>query len=290
MRFSTSALARKIQSTRWHAFRYLNYCRWKLGPVRQSREAHKLGWPLVVSLTSYPARFKNLPLTLKCLLSQTIRPDVVVLWIAEGDKAALTHEITKLQEHGLSICYCADLKSFKKIIPSLLKFPDSFIVTADDDIVYPLNWLGDLVSGFSGNLKEIVCHRAHKIRLGLDNLPSRYAEWEFQTRVKEASSLIFPTSGAGVLYPPGIFDERVTDEATFMSLCPTADDVWLYWMVRLEGGIFRLIGDSRVMTWPRGEIEALSSRNIEFSNDIAIVKLTERFGPCWLSEAREFDK
>ncbi len=103
-------------------------------PMRRKGKAHGLPSPLIISLTSYPARFGKLHLTLKCLLSQSMAADKVVLWIAHQDKAALTPAILNLQKVGLQIGYCDDLRSYKKIIPTRQNYPDSFIVTADDDL------------------------------------------------------------------------------------------------------------------------------------------------------------
>lgn len=273
-----SVLKRKFRSALWHVERYVKYFWWQWSPVLRRGKAHDLDRSLIVSLTSYPARYKTLPLTLKCLLSQTVRPDEVALWIAHEDRDLLTKEIKSLQRFGLTIRFCSDLRSFKKIIPALRTYPDCFIVTADDDICYPRKWLEKLVSEYTGNRAEVLCHRAHKIRFGVDGLPLPYGEWEFQSAGTARAPLIFPTGCGGVLYPPGIFDARVTDETTFSGLCPTADDVWLYWMVRLNGGTARLIGNSRVMDWPVPQSNTLSPKNLESGNDCAVARMIEHFG------------
>ncbi|MFC3215790.1 hypothetical protein [Novosphingobium panipatense] len=54
-----------------------------------ARRHHGLAGELVVSLTSYPVRYATLHLTLKSLLRQQTVPDRIVLWIADGDVAAL---------------------------------------------------------------------------------------------------------------------------------------------------------------------------------------------------------
>ena len=130
MRMSANSqplIGRKVRSALWHAERYVKYFWWQCSPVLYRGKPHGLDRPLIVSLTSYPARYKILPLTLKCLLSQTVRPDEVVLWIAHEDRDLLTKEITSLQRFGLTIRFCSDLRSFKKIIPALRTYPDCYI-------------------------------------------------------------------------------------------------------------------------------------------------------------------
>lgn len=285
-RITSRLLRQKARRCIWRTELQVSYYRWKYGPVLPGQKSHRLARPLVVSLTSYPARFAILPLTLKCLLSQSVRPDVVALWIAHKDKAALTPEILNLQNHGLTIRFCRDLRSFKKIIPTLADYKDSYIMTADDDLCYNQNWLEDIVSEFRGDDKEVLCHCAHKIGFGSDGRPLRYSGWERETKSKEASPSIFPLGAGGVLYPPGAFDARVLDEATFTALCPTADDVWLYWMFRLNGIVARCVaGRHGIAPWPGSQADALWRKNTQGSslNDQYIARMIARFGPVWKS-------
>lgn len=249
---------------------------WRPTPI-----PHGLSAPLIISLTSYPARFGKLPLTLKCLLSQSIAADRVILWIANEDKSALTPAILELQKIGLEIAYCRDLRSFKKIIPTLQLYPDSFIATADDDLYYWSTWLAEMVQGYQGNIKDVVCHRAHQIYLGQDDLPLPYTQWEFEMQRLDASPLNFQTGGGGVLYPPGVFHRDVLESEIFNKLCPNADDVWLYWMMRLNGGIARKVGLRRTLiTWPDTQKTALFHKNTknDGGNDEQISAMIQVYG------------
>jgi len=268
----------RLKTARWRAELYATYLRWRFGPVRRGGKPHVLDKPLIVSLTSFPPRYKTLPLTLKCLLSQTLKADAVVLWIAHEDASSLTNGILSLRPSGLEIRLCDDVKSYKKIIPSIEAFPDSYIATADDDVYYRSTWLEELVSARTGDKNEVVCHRAHKISFDACGKPLPYQEWDFDTSSVQRSPAIFPTGGGGVLYPPGIFDPQVTDKTLFTSLCPTADDIWLYWMMRLKGGTARRLGPFRMMDWPGSQHVALWAVNLSGANDYAIARMIEHFG------------
>ncbi|MGV8934673.1 MAG: hypothetical protein ACOH1I_08620 [Gallionellaceae bacterium] len=241
---------------------------------------HNLPAQIIVSLTSYPARFEKLPLTLKCLLTQTVAPDRLILWIAHQDKSALTNDILSLENEGMVIMYCDDLKSYKKIVPTLQIAPEAFIVTADDDSHYWPTWLEDLTTSYAGDNSVVICHRAHKIRLNEFGMPGPYAAWDSDVESNDASPLIFPTGAGGVLYPPNIFHTDVLATELFKSLCPRADDVWLYWMVRLAGGKSRKVGKRhRLIDWPGTQETALWKENlVEFGNDPQIAEMACRFG------------
>lgn len=230
--------------SRWFKLPFI----WKLKIdyiTHHSKKKHQLPAPLIVSLTSYPVRFKTLPKTLKCLLNQSVIPDKVVLWIAFEDEKYLTKEIKEFS--NLEIRFCENLNSYKKIIPALQEFKDAFIVTADDDLYYRFNWLEELVTAFNGNYNEVICHRAHKIVLNENNLPMPYLNWEHPKSETNSEKLIFPTCGAGALFPPKIFFNAVMNKHLFQALCPTADDIWLWWMVRMNNGTFRKTGKEKLM-------------------------------------------
>ena len=244
--------------------------------------AHGLGTQLIVSLTSYPARFASLHLVLRSLLSQTVRPDQVVLWLDEGDEATLPAAVTDLA--GVEIKICPNWRSYKKIVPSLRDNPGAHLVTADDDIYYARDWLEMLVRHADAG---VVCHRAHRITLNGAGLPKSYEDWQRNLDAPDCSSLIFPTGVGGVLYAPGVFHPDICDPDIFMQLAPAADDVWLYWMHRLAGSQPRKIGGRfRITEWPGTQAQNLRSSNLaggslgagESGNDRAIRAMLERYG------------
>jgi protein O-GlcNAc transferase len=241
---------------------------------------HDLPAHLIVSLTSYPSRYHTLPLSLKCLLTQTVAPDRVILWIAHDDKLQLSKEILSLERAGLEILYCDDLKSYKKITPTLKIAPGAFIVTADDDLYYRAAWLEELVSAYSGDSREVVCHRAHRVRFEDTGMPRPYSKWMTKIKNIDASTLNFPTSGAGVLYPPHVFHTDVDNDDLYMTLCPRADDIWLYWMMRLNGAVARKVGVRRkLLVWPGTQLTSLWQENgVNSGNDVQIMSMIKKYG------------
>ncbi|MFT6288656.1 MAG: hypothetical protein ACJA09_003420 [Alcanivorax sp.] len=249
-------------------------------PFRRSGIRHNLPAPLIVSLTSYPARFPSLHLTLKCLLSQSVKPDDIILWIAHADKELLTDRIMKLQSAGLIIHFCDDLLSFKKIIPTLERYADCYIVTADDDVYYGASWLKNLVDSSSSNPRDVICHRAHRIRLGLNSVPLPYDKWISDPLEFDATPLTFQTGVGGVLYPPKIFHSDVLNIDLFTELCFSADDIWLFWMMRMNNAFARRASVSfRVHYWPGTQQSALWRHNVErCNNDVQIGNMIKHYG------------
>ena len=100
---------------------------------------------LIVTLTSYPPRFNTLPAVLDSIFSQTIKPDKVVLNLSEGDTVP-----EKLQNyinmHGIEVNRVPDTKVYKKLIPTLRKYPDDCVISIDDDWIYPSGMIEDFLT------------------------------------------------------------------------------------------------------------------------------------------------
>ena len=199
--------------------------------------------PVVVTLTSYPARIATVNKGIETLLSQTFKPDMVVLWLAVSQFKAkekdLPAELLALQRRGLSIKWCKeDLKSYKKIIPALRAFPKAILVTADDDLLYGSNWLECLMRGYAQHGEDINIHRATKLYwTGAEFLTSPGGKFFYPN----ASSMNKLCGGAGAVFPPRCFHKDVMRKDLFLKLAPTSDDIWLWAMAVLNGKRVRVV-------------------------------------------------
>jgi hypothetical protein len=236
---------------------------WKEKKQGELKPSHPIPGQLIVNLTSFPARFDQLHLTLKSLLLQQTQPDKFVLWIYEKDLPNLPNSVLNLKKYGLVIESCSeDTRSYKKLIPALQKWPNAFHVTADDDIYYRENWLTELTDGYHGNNREVLCLRAHLISRHQDGSAKPYKEWLKKTFETESNSNLFPTTGAGTLFPPNVMHQDVLNQALFLSLAPYADDIWFYWMTIANNNKIRRVGSNqKIITWPSSKKSSLWSVN-----------------------------
>jgi hypothetical protein len=245
-------------------------------------QAHGLPGELVVSLTSYPPRFATLHLTLRSLLLQSVAPDRLTLWIARGDLPGLPSAVRDLEAFGLEIHECEDLRSYKKLVPALERFPEAFIATADDDLYYPPDWLGLLVGAVDTNRTVIVARRAVRLERTPAGRLAPFKDWQHDVqdeRARRPSPDLMPETGGGALYPPHSLHPKVTDRSLFERLAPTGDDLWFYWCARMAGTPVKKAGDSLVVTgWSGSSASALWNANQQGGNDVMIRTLEEEFG------------
>lgn len=248
-------------------------------------ESHKLPKKLVVSFTSYKPRFATLLPTVLSLLQQKVVPDAIVLWVSSEDYKHIPRSIMKLQgkvnDQGTTfeILKTIDTGPYKKIIPTLAHFKDQFVVTADDDIYYPAWWLQHLLEEYTGNDGVIICYRAHEITFSAKNTINPYNEW-ITNKPNVDRYLGFPVGVGGVFYPPASLDALVTNDDVFLKECPMADDIWLFWMARINGSITKKTRKQfKPICWPESQKVGLIITNVENNgNDQKIQNMLNRFG------------
>lgn len=192
--------------------------------------------PIIVSLTSYRERFSKLQITLYSLINQSLKPDKIILWLDENSEALanLPHEITKFIKNGLEVRFVRDIKSYTKAIYAFKEFPDSIVVTADDDIYYRKDWLKRLYLSYIVSPEDIHAHRAHRV-ITFEGKLLPYENWTKHVSKESARFDNFLTGAGGVLYPPNCFKKEVFREDVFLKYAPNADDIW-FWIMALTGG------------------------------------------------------
>lgn len=193
------------------------------------------GHQLIVSLTTYGSRINDVYLTIESMLHQTIKPNKIILWLDYSFKnKKLPIVLQKQQERGLEIKFCEDIRSYTKLVPTIEKYPNSIIVTIDDDMIYTYDFIENLVNAYEINPNKIYFYRGHKIVFDNNKNIKSYIDWVRQG-AKDSSLLNVPTGVCGVLYPPNCFYEDVTKKEIFMKICPYADDIWFKTMSYLKG-------------------------------------------------------
>ena len=194
---------------------------------------------IIVSLTTFPERITIVQETIKSLLTQTVKPDAIVLWLAESQfpnkENELPEELLKLKKFGLTIKWCEDLRSYKKLIPSLIDYPNDIIITFDDDIYYPENVVELLYNSYLEHPECIHTNRGRRVELKGNKIIAKSAAEVYWTKYKDCTFKNTITGCGGVLYPPNSLDKEVLNISKFKEILPTQDDVW-FWTMAVKKG------------------------------------------------------
>ena len=201
---------------------------------------------LIVSLTTFPARIDTVYKTITTLMQQTLKPDEIVLWLADSQfpDRKLPDNLTRLEQFGLSIKWCEDIRSYKKLIPSLIEYPDDIIVTVDDDNYYDPRLLEFLYNSYLQNPECIHARQAFRVKYNKDLKLSMHSRSYVYDSTYLPSFLNEPVGCGGVLYPPHCLDENVLNKEQFMSIIPTNDDIWFWGHALKKGTKIKVIKDN----------------------------------------------
>ena len=170
----------------------------------------------------------------------------VILWLALDEfplkENDLPDELLKLKDYGLEICWCENLRSYKKLIPTLRLYPEADIATADDDLYYRRSWLEDLYREHIKHPDYLCAHRITKFYLDDEGCFRTIAGgWDIWP---DGSFLNKLSGGAGTLFTPGILHRDAVKSEIFMKICTTNDDIW-FWLMAVLNGVKILAVSSR---------------------------------------------
>lgn len=190
---------------------------------------------IIASFTSIPNRIHSAAKVAAALLAQKFKPDMLVLWLSSeefaGGESSLPEELLRLRKYGLDIRWCPNFLSYKKLVPSLLEFPDDIIITFDDDIYYAPDVVENLYNSFKKYPDAIHCYRAGRISVDPSGSirPMSNNILMFK-KFDKPSFLNIVMSGTGTLFPPHSLHPDAVNEKIFMQQLPTNDEIFFWAM------------------------------------------------------------
>ncbi len=207
--------------------------KWQFGVTKEKRDPN-----VMISLTSYPKRFPELDLCIKSLVNQRMKADRIILWLGNDASPADADELRiKYAPYGVEVFRDAEQNYFshKKYYYAMRDFPHDIVVAADDDLIYPPDWLESLYQSYLQHPECISARRVHRITWDEQGAVLPYIRWQGEVKAKEPSHSLFVTTGPGTLFPPGCLCEETLNAEMFMEKAKTADDIWLKVMAVLSG-------------------------------------------------------
>lgn len=251
---------KELPTSIYHTLRLGNASVKKLLGTRKNRV------PVIVSFTSIPSRLDKVHIVVRCLFDQTVLPTKIILWLHESLEHNIPQKLTLLEGSLFEIRYTSLHVSHKKLIHTVQAFPDSVIVTCDDDFIYHRRWLESLYEEHLQYPQTVIANHIRTISFDEEGHLLPYKQWVYQSR-HEGSNALLPIGGKGVLYPSDAFDARFDQEALFMQLAPKADDLWFKAMEYLKGTSVRLSARTVPEPIPIAGTQAISLKNENVDHD-----------------------
>ena len=223
---------------------------------------------LIVSFTSYPARIHVVPQVLESLYSQSMKPDRILLWLAEeqfpGREADLPKVLIDDAAAGkFELRWCDDLGSHKKYFYAMQEFPDDIIILVDDDTYYHPDTIKTLYGKHLDFPNCIVGIHTKIILIDDANNIVPYKKWPPRVFIDYPSIQLIPMGGCGVLYPPNSVDPCIFDKSAILSHCAfngviCGDDLWLKAHAILSGTLTVTLENMKIAHQQIREVQASS--------------------------------
>ena len=231
-----------------------------LKPSRAKRERLP---EVIVSLTSIASRLDFARYAIATLLAQDVLPGKIVLWLSLKAQGGVPQALLELQDECFEIRFREDVGPHTKLVYALQEFPDSVLVTADDDMLYEKTWLRRLWLEHLRFPQDIVGHECRVIGSDAQGVLLPYRQWG-RPKPGTASRSLLPLGYAGVLYPPGSLHADVTNVQLFRQLAPKADDLWFKAMSLRSGVMTRRSSDpgEKPIPVPFSQGVTLNSSNV----------------------------
>ncbi len=196
---------------------------------------------VVVSMTSFPAAIPYAVKAVQSILNGSVLPDKLVLYLtfSQFGEKGIPADLQQLADHSPVFeirDYARDIRSYRKLVPALLDFPDAVIVTVDDDVAYHKHMLRDLLRLHEQLPGSVLAHRAKRMKPGQPYRQwKKYRWYHFVFKRIHSSLLNIQTGVGGVLYPPHCLKSNMLDPELFTAIAPTTDDIW-FWAAAVAKG------------------------------------------------------
>ena len=235
---------------------------------------------IVVSLTSFPKRINNVWIVIESLIRQTIKPNKIILYLSKNQfpsEESLPSTLTSRLSNVFEIIFVeGDIRSHKKYYYSFKKYPSEYVVTVDDDIIYPPDMIESLLKAINANPNSVVGRYCLTMKYDGNGQLLPYNSWETDYDINSENA--FLGTGGGTLFEPQKLYEDTLKLNLAINLSPLADDVWLNAMIRLSGQQIRIISKELLLPIITKSDQRLTQINVyENKNDEQISMVTQYY-------------
>ena len=130
--------------------------------------------PIIVSMTSWNKRITNVKYVVSSILQGTYKPDKIILNLStdEFQDKHIPIDLKLLEKYTIfEINWVKEnTKAFKKIIPTMELYPDSIIISIDDDIIYPRLFIETILDSYKKQNKDIITLYRNKNKYDFDSV------------------------------------------------------------------------------------------------------------------------
>ena len=217
--------------------------------------------PVVVTMTTYPARERSIVIMLEHFKKQTLKPDLITVWLSETEypkDIAPSHLKPFVDEGYIELHWIPVNTNVYKRHETIKLYNNAYVITVDDDFYYPETYLEDMYTNMV--LTNKICiYNSHYDYFNKYKLEIKYSG--------KNDSLYVHIYGGLIGFPPFSFPLQLFDERHLKikdKYYKTNDEIWL-----LSG----LLENNDKVHSIDGINFNFGKHNIENSQNIALYKI-----------------
>ena len=190
--------------------------------------------PIVISLTSFPARISYIHHTLYSIFMQDYPYFSIALFLSvdEFPHKKLPYILRIFATLNLIKIHFVEgnLRAYKKLFYALRIYSKHIIITIDDDQMYDSQTISLLINSYKKYPHCIHTHWAYDSDFIMEVLDIPKAYYMKIIKENQPHLALINVGVSGVLYPPHSFNNEFFNIDNILSLCPHNDDLWFFVM------------------------------------------------------------
>lgn len=236
---------------------------------------------IIVSMTTWPPRSGAAVKAMQSIVNQEHFMPVHFVLVLSKDEWENNYQlavlVSEMMDMDVEIIWdYGNIKSHKKLIPTLQRYPDNAILVVDDDMTQQNGWMEQFIQDHQQHPNDIIYgHAGSRVIIRNGRIEEELAQRGIYTYPGRVTFNEKPANGsAGTLYPAGTFtDHRFFDRETFMRLTPTSDETWQWAWAVMTDCTFRCLSSHNCPIPIKGASNPLFHTNIgkytQYHNAIA---------------------
>lgn len=215
---------------------------------------------IIVSMTTWPPRFAVAQQAMSAIVEQVkadnLQDRVHLVMVLSEEEACDTktrrtacHLMCQMYEMGVEVIIDrGNIRSHKKLIPTLEKYPNNHILVVDDDNAQCKGWLKTFVDDHNKHPDDIIYGQSlSRVELQGDRIVETREPYAYEQTGNVTVNMKPASGSAGTLYPAHTFtDPRFFDRELFMRLSQTSDETWQWAFAKIAGKTFRQLSGCNI--------------------------------------------
>lgn len=183
---------------------------------------------VIISFTTIPTRIGEIKPMVESICNQKLKPHSIVLWLPKSYKRIQQEVVIPdfIKNAPVEVKLCDDVGPFTKLYYTLKQEwnnKECLIVTVDDDVYYPPNFLSNLIKHAKKHPNKAIGYRG---RILNDKLNYSTSNLFFGAPSRKPLKVDIITGTWGALYRVGFFDENIFNDKIINSNF-MVDDIWI---------------------------------------------------------------